>query len=438
MKRIVLIQPPSPYLLEPMWKVPLTLCLIRTYLQDQGHEVRIVDLAEASTEPPWSVPLDADIYGMSVYTPQHDIALRIASYLRKETDVLIIAGGHHVSALKENFLSGSDFDLLIIGEGESALKQLCRGDDPEKIPGIVYQKNGNCFSTPAATRITDLTSLPLPRFDNIDLSKYKGNASSEERSTLHLGVVTSRGCHFKCAFCASRFFWNQRVTWHNAEKIIFHLDYLRTLGVDSIEFMDDNFVVHPDFERILSHLKQLGITWTCMGRSDCLTLEKARLMHASGCSFISLGVESGSDRLLKLMEKKTTVETHKRAISILKKADVPVKALMIAGFPGENEEDARQTEEFIREQPLDLFHFCSFVPFPGTPVWQNPEKYNATLDRTVPYDEYVLVSKDFGPRPILDNHITCSEYLDRYIDAAAGKCTNLKAFERAGEQCRPT
>lgn len=435
MKQIVLIQPPSPYLLEPMWKVPLTLCLISTYLKELGHEVTIVDLADASSTPPWSIPLDADIYGMSVYTPQHDISLRIASYLRKRTDGLIIAGGHHVSALKQDFLSGSDFDLLVIGEGESALKKLCEGYPIESIPGIVYRQNGNCVSTPPAKRLTDLSGLPLPRFDNFDLSSYKGNALTEGDSTLHLGVITSRGCHFKCAFCSSLFFWNQRVTWHNSKKIISHLDYLQTLGVDSIEFMDDNFVVHPDFKQILDHLKRLGIVWTCMGRSDCITAEKARLMYNSGCASISLGVESGSDRLLKMMNKRATVEIHKRAISILKDAGVPVKALMIAGFPGETEEDALQTEEFIREQPLDLFNFCAFVPFPGTSVWLNPEKYNATLDRTVPYDEYVLVSKDLGPRPILDNHKTGAQYLDRYIKAAGERCTNLMAFERAGEYC---
>jgi len=435
MKRIILIQPPSSYLLEPIWKVPLTLCVIQTYMEQYGFNLEIVDMAEESIMPPWTIPPDADIYAISVYTPQHAVAHRIASYIRQNNKTaLIIAGGHHVSALKSQFLENSDFDAVVVGEGEETFKEICEGRSFEKINGIVYQKDGYCIETPIRERIKDLSSIPFPDFKNINIDRYKGNVIDISAQKYHLGLVTSRGCHFRCAFCASRNFWKQRVTWYSSEKIISYFKYLKEMGVQSLEFLDDNFVVHPDFKKLCNQLKSLQLSWTCMARSDCIKEEKAAMMFESGCSLVSLGIESASNRLLKKMEKTSKVETHIKAIKILKNAGITIKGLMIAGFPGETEEDAQQTEQFIREQPVDLYGFCAFVAFPGTPVWNVPEKYQAVIDRTVPFEEYVLVSKDFGPRPILDNHEQGQLFLNRYIDAAGEKCTNIKAFDRVEQK----
>ena len=428
MKNIIFIQPPSPFLLEPLWKIPLTLCLLTTFLYSKGFNVEIVDLAEDSVEPPWpNIPLNGDIYGISVYTPQHTTALRVASYLKKNTNAIIIAGGHHVTALQEKYIKNSQFDILVLGEGEQTLLEISQNIPLDKIKGIIYQKDGKIFKTPQRERIEDISIIPLPRFDHFDISLYKGNQID---NSFHIGVVTSRGCYFKCSFCSSRFFWKQKVTWYPGEMIIEYLNYLKSIGIYSIEFMDDNLVIHPEFEKICIHLKNNNIKWTCMARSDCINEKKARIIGDCLCSGVSLGIESGSDNVLKKMEKRLKVKDHIKAIKLLKKHNVTVKALMIAGFPGETSEDALQTEHFIKTQPIDLFSFCSFVPFPGTPVWNYPDKYNAKIDKSIPFEEYVLVSKDFGPRSILDNVLSAKKNLDRYIKAAGNKCTNIKAFQR--------
>lgn len=429
-KKIVLIQPPSPFLLEPLWTVPLTLCLFKTILEHNGYKVEIVDLADKPSEPPWDIPLDADVYGISVYTPQHSVAQKIAAFLRQNTGGMIICGGHHVTALQEKFLCDSAFDVLVMGEGDETILEICAGIPLPSIKGLLYRQDNRIISTGYRMRLKNLDDIPLPRFDGINLERYRGNYNINERSELRVGVVTSRGCYFKCSFCSSYFFWKQKVTWYSTEKIMDYLNYLNKLGVRSVEFLDDNFVLHPGFQPICALLYNLNMIWTCMGRSDCITEEKAQKLKDSGCSWIALGVESGSDRILQMMAKHSTVADHSRAIKLLNKAGVKVKAFMIAGFPGETDDDAALTEQFIRYEPVDLYSFCAFVPLPGTPIWHNPEKYNAVIDYSVPFEEYLLVSKDFAPRPILRTHQQSKIYLDRYIKAAGSRCTNIKAFER--------
>ena len=119
---------------------------------------------------------------------------------------------------------------------------------------------------------------------------------------------------------------------------------------------------------------------------------------------VALGIESGSDKVLQLINKQTTVEDHRRAVSILKKAGLEVKGFLMVGLPGEDEEAINDTVHFIQEYPVDNYTISTLVPYPGTAIWSHPELYGYEIDRDIPYSEYCILSKELHVRSVAKNY----------------------------------
>lgn len=426
-KKIVLIQPPSPFLMIEKWDLPISSLYLKGFLEKEGHQIEFINLAGIKNYLA-AIPLDAGIYGISMFTPHHNLGIEIGKYLKENTNALIVGGGHHVSAIPQNFLENSEFDIVVRGEGELTFTDICNEKIPQEIKGISYKLNGKIIHNPDRDFIKNIDIIPFPKLDNINLEEY-------EKKIYRMDLMTSRGCPKVCAFCSSSNFWKKKVRFHSEEYVIENIDYLSKKNINDFHFVDDNFILkHSRLEKICDKLESVGSKWACTIRADSVNPEIANLMKKTGCQKVSLGIETGSERLLEHINKKETVEDYKKAIYILKKAGLTTLGFLMVGLPTENKKDIDATVRFIKEQPLDRYTISTFVPYPGTPIWHNPENFGYKFRKNISYDKYCSMGKEIEVESISEDYKQTNKHRKMLINALGNKCTNLKSFKITNAQ----
>src|SRR5699024_10872337 len=185
-------------------------------------------------------------------------------------------------------------DFIMKGEGEEIVYEIVSGKKPDKINGIYFRKGKQIIENRDRSLIQNLDILPIPKIDGFNLDEYPGNKGIRGISNYKIGVIFSRGCYGKCAFCISPDFWKGCIRFHRYEWIKKYIEYLVEIGIHQIMINDDNFLIHPDFDQITNLLKVHGIKYQCMTNANDVTEEKAIILSESGCYKISLGIESGS------------------------------------------------------------------------------------------------------------------------------------------------
>ena len=363
-KKVILINLPSPWLISDRDTTPNGILYIAAYLRKKGIPVSITDLAGLPEEH-WLIP-DADIYGISITTPQYPYALKVVRKLKKRQDCKIILGGAHPVILPEKTSRETGVDHIIVGEGEKAMERICLGKEKRR---IVYEP-----------LIKDIDEIPAPAVDLIDIYEYLsiGTNAYIAGAKREAYIQTARGCPYNCAFCCQRNIWRGKVRNRSLKKVMEEVDnYLKRYKVDQIYFNDDTFIL--DEKRVYAlckEMKKRKVVWHCLSRADRVNPKILKKMYSSGCRALTYGIESGSDKILKLMNKMTNAKTGYGAVCMAKNAGLKVRAQMIVGFPGETDETIKETAKFIKKTPADAWGFHAFVPFPGCDVWNNPKKYN--------------------------------------------------------------
>lgn len=344
--------------------------LYKTILNDPSHPIwnEIRDKISG---------FNADFIGITMMTANYKSVRNIAKIARSlNAECKIVVGGVHPTIDPERTLAHEEFDYVICGEGELTFLELANGLKEEEIKGLSFKEHGRIVHNDDRAFIENLDTLPFPNRDNfLNDIKY-----------LDVGYVsTSRGCPFSCAYCVSPQLWNRRVRLRSVSNV---LDELRLLKRDYnspiIRFIDDTFTLNKRrakeiCQRIIDD--HLDIKWVCDTRGDCLDDELIALMKQSGCIRIKIGVESGSNKILKNMRKGLNLDTILKAINIIKKHDLPFTVYLLAGFPGETTEDLRQTIKFARCLDADYYSLGVLAPYYGTQVWSDLEKAGKKLDK---------------------------------------------------------
>ncbi len=289
---------------------------------------------------------DCDLIGLSSTVGGLKEAVDIAI----TADVPVVIGGQ--GTMWEG-LKDYPFDHIVIGEGETALQDIIDGKTTER---IMRPEN-----------IEDLDTIKLP---------YRGACGKE------VPILTSRGCPWNCYFCSSQNYWG-KVRFHSAEYFMDEVLCIDRMYPESniLYTMDDLFVVN------LARFNQIYEMWMTKGlnkrfglkgfvRSNCVNLEIAKKMKAMGFISVRFGGESGSDRMLKLINKQETVEDHQRCVDICNQIDLPVCCSMMYYLPGETVKDRQLTAafKFKNRKTLCISGNYRFQPFPGTHFYngENP------------------------------------------------------------------
>ncbi|MBT4730299.1 MAG: B12-binding domain-containing radical SAM protein [Bacteroidetes bacterium] len=364
---ICLIKPPQTYLADPERNPPLGLMYIGSVAENLGHTVNLVDLSSKTDSDEYlSFIPDAEVYGFTVSVMDYKVCHQLAAELKERRQCLVIFGGMFPTCVPE-LVNYDVVNSIIIGEGERAFKDLLSDISEKKILSRKY-------ISPQIENL-DSISFPLRKGTNfINTSLLSGNLASTT-------IITTRGCPFECAFCASNSIWGRNVRFRSSQNVLKEIDTLiEGYNVEGLRFLDDTMTLRLDFFKKLCYgLKERSITWRCSTKSNLVTKDLAQIMYDSGCDEVGIGIESADQGILDFMNKKVKVKQHEAAIRILKNAGIRITCFFMTGLPGESESTPDLNLEFIKKTNPDRVFCTTFMPYPGTDVWNNPEKYKIRI-----------------------------------------------------------
>ncbi len=356
--KATLINPPRSYLIEPEAQAPMGLLYIAAVLEEEGWEVQYVDLAFTDEIP------EADLYGITATSADYPDAVEVAKSL-KDRDGLTILGGRHVTGVGGQV--DGVFDAWVSGEGERGIRQIVE-DFPSLAKGYL------------CSPIEDLDTIPFPArhllpVQGKNVFAYKKRYWEGETTCL----LTMRGCPFKCAFCTAG---GERVRYRSVDNVMAEIEHvIENYGIREFRLSDDTFTLNRErLLELLPRMKECDIYWRASVRARPLDPELLELMADSGCVELSYGIESGDQRVLDRVNKGVTLEHSETAMRWSKEAGITVRALMIAGLPGEGPNSAYKTIEFMEKtrQYWDIAALTNFVPLPGSPIWDRPQDFGVT------------------------------------------------------------
>jgi len=335
-------------LIDPPFKVftgyannffPIGLSILAAILKKEGHEVRVletdkitatndidysdeyrrlqlyVDGINNSSHRIWKdvekylKDFCPDVIGLTVMTQKLGSAVKLAEVCKSwRASVPVIVGGAHPTLDPEQVLSSAHIDFAVRGEGETALPQLLKAiekkGDVSKIGSLSHKKDGRVVHNPSCALIEDLDSVPFPARE---LLYNPQNYSSEDMGV----IMTTRGCPFGCTYCFHM--WARRVRYRSIDNVVEEMKQVKQrYGTRQFAFKDDTFTINR--KRLMDLLQRmiderLNVNWECTTRVDVLDEEMLKKMIEAGCNVVKIGVETGSERIL----KETSKGKHARA-----------------------------------------------------------------------------------------------------------------------------
>ena len=468
--RVLLVNPPFMRLRGiPLTYFPLSLGYVAAALREAGHETwiyngesapddelrtplkgaelleshkRYMEILSDREHPVWRemrsvlADVEPDVVGINVMSCKFDSAKAVTEIAREERDgVQVVWGGPHPTAMEEESLVRGGADYIIPREGEIAAVKLMQhlgGQLPfQEASGVVRwndDKNTLDHGGPIQYE-ADLDKMPFPARDAL--------VFPERRANQVLGaVITSRGCPYDCTFCDSKVVWTRKVRNRSPRNVVAEVkEAYQRFGQRQFNFVDDTFTLNKKRVHEICEALQdeaMPIHWSCTTRCDAINPEMLREMMAAGCSVVTVGIETGSERMLEEMKKGIVLDDVYRAADMLDDAGLDWHAFFMIGMPRETREDIEATRRLIERISPGRMELSVFTPYPGTEEWR-VAKSLGLIEEPVDWARYSHQSAD--------NHFVQSipkdefqeirkemfELVDRHNDSIR---TNFKKFRR--------
>lgn len=377
-------------------KAPLGIMYIASYLlKNSAHQVFLLD-AQARGLSSQQVfeevkNIDPQLIGITTITDfWYETFSLITMIKRFNPEIHICLGGPHVNVFPEITLKFSGADSIILGDGETPFyhlaERLSRQEDLDGIEGLSLKDEARSKEK-GYFICEDLDSLPFPARE---LLPYRRYTSMLGKGRFVTTMVTSRGCPCQCTFCKLQY---QKTQLRSPDNVVGEIESIYNLGIREIELYDDTFGISK--KRVIEICKGIikkgiNIIWSCRDRVSNIDQETITYMKRAGCRRIHLGIESGSDKVLRNIKKGITTREAKEAVTAAKKAGLEVLTYFMLGLPGETKEEIWKTFDFAKELDPDYVTFSVTVPYPGT------ELYREALERRIiPSDFW----REFAVRP---------------------------------------
>lgn len=332
----------------------------------------------AETHAAWTEVRDVlrefqpDLVGITVRSAKLPSALRIARIVKSVApQCRVVVGGPHPTVAPEECAAQADVDFVIRGEGEQTIAELCdaleNGGELEAVAGLTFRREGQVIETPPRPLIQDLDALPFPARSAVSRpGRYDARMMGD--------VVTGRGCPFHCGYCSAASTWTRRVRYRSVANVLDELEAIRReFGTRDVSFWDDSFTVNR--RRVIElcrgmRERRLGMRWSCTTRVDLLDDEMLGEMRRAGCVNIALGIETGSERMLKLIDKGIDLTKIRDAVAMTRRHGIRINAYFMVGFPDETVADVQATIDLMRQVPASNLCLSIFTPYPGSALFE--------------------------------------------------------------------
>lgn len=323
------------------------------------------------------------IVGISIMVTMSRSAFELLAALRERLPATLFVAGGPLPTVHPRMFAGG-FDVVFRGEGDVTFPAFCReylsaGEGlgflktmrADEYPGLYAEIGGEVSATPPvhhAAEVLDL--LPMPDRTPFDHGRYQ-EAMERTAGLKQTSMIITRGCPFSCDFC-SKPVWGDLFRKPPLERVFSEIDAIRSLGYTHVWIADDCFTLDTDYlAGFCNGMIRRGtpVGWTCLSRVERLTPDLVDLMKRAGCIRVYLGLESGSDETLRLMNKRVTVEQGARAVELFSRVGVGTAGFFMVGYPGETIESVEATFALALALPLDEISFTVPLPLPGTPLF---------------------------------------------------------------------
>jgi B12 binding domain/Radical SAM superfamily len=346
---------------------PLGILSLAAVVERRGITPQILDLNRLHFEYSWPTPhqyrrmdfcsfavqelssFEFDVVGLSTMCSTYPLSLRIARELKQvRPSAVVVLGGPQASVVDTSTLKAFSFvDIIVRGEAEEifprVLDALEGNDQLQNIPGITFRNRGKVIRNANAPVIQDLDSLPLPAFH-----LYPGMEKGR-----YIPLELGRGCPFACTFCSTNDFFRRRFRLKSPARLLEEMTFLeQSYGINRFDLVHDMFTVDRrkviDFcEALLGSGKEFG--WSCSARTDFVDDDLLALMSEAGCRGIFFGIETGSPRMQKIIDKRLDLDEATRVVEATGKHAIAITVSMIDGFPQEERQDLEASVDFLMQ-----------------------------------------------------------------------------------------
>lgn len=408
---------------------PLGICYIAAVLREK-HEVKLIDLDLEKDKMNYLGKIIANLRPrtvmISALTPEVENAYYIAKIVKSvDKETIVIIGGPHASALQQRTLEEcKDIDIVVTGEGENIAKEICEiiendgnflkniQKNLKGIKNIGFRKNDKVFLTKKEIKLVDVDALPLPARDLLKFNKYQGWGPKKGNPSTH--IIASRGCPFNCVFCSEKVVFGRGNRRRSPKKVVDEIEILKNkYKVKEFSFYDDLFTANKQWvkevcEEIIR--RKINLPWKSLSRVDTIDLETLKLMKKAGCWLIFYGYESGSNEILKNINKMTSIEQGLKATAMTKQVGIKIFGFFMIGNIGETKKTIKETVKYIKKVSPDYTQIAIVRPDPGSPQYF---QYKDELEKKhTSWKDYYAFHKDAQARlPIVGTDLTLDELI---------------------------
>ena len=363
---------------ERGYNPPLGILYIAAYVEEQtGHEIAVIDAqveelsyGELGERIAGFAP---DVVGISAMTLcLFDVMKVIETVSVVAPGAKIVLGGPHVHLYPDETIELKGVDYLILGEGEVSFVKLLDAIEGKaalgEVKGLVYREDGKVVKTGMSELVADLDIFPHPARHLVPYEKYTSILSEQNPITT---MFTSRGCPYKCTFC-DRPHLGKRFRARSAESVVDEFIKCKEMGIKFVLVYDDTFTVNKKRVMEVCELlieKNVGLNFDIRARVDTMNTEMLKILKAAGCTGIHYGVESGTDRILGILDKAINLELVKKVFKETMDEGMKTLGYFMIGCPTETREEMDETINFACRLKADYVHMTVLTPFPGTKIY---------------------------------------------------------------------
>lgn len=369
---------------------PLGILYISAYLEENGYDNEVYDTTFQTIQK-FKENLDLkqpQIVALYTNLMTKLNIIHLCQYIKKShPKTIIVIGGPDVTHNVDGYLDAGG-DIIVIGEGERTMLEIVIAVENDltefaHVDGVAYRFEGITERTKERQRLRPIDDLPFPNRKKIDMQPYLDTWKTHHGKSA-MTVSTQRGCPYTCKWCSTAVY-GQSYRRRSPSKVVEEFLHLKeTYNPDSIWFVDDVFSVShkwlEDFKNEVAKQDAI-IPFECITRADRMNEDVIDWLKEAGCFRIWIGAESGSQKVIDLMDRRVDVNYVKEMIQLTRKKGVEAGTFIMLGYPGETEEDIKETVTYLKEAQPDYFTITVAYPIKGTSLYQEIEaKQTKSLD----------------------------------------------------------